>query len=101
VVAGSISDVRYKGGLRELLQILVLSLSVTGLCYYCYYLLAPWIWSQNIPFKPEDLMPLVLEAAAEHDGIEIYVLYAMVFVGSFTALTAFCFVDRIRLVWFI
>ena len=92
-----ISDVRHNTGLLELLQILVLALSVTGLCYYCYYLMAPWIWSQNIPFRPEDLMPLVLEAAAEHDGIEIYVLYVMVFLSSFTTLFLSRFVDRIPL----
>lgn len=76
---------------------MVLSMAVAGLFYYCYFLLAPWIWSQNIPFKPEDLTPLVLEAAAEHDGVEIYALYIMVFVSSITALLLSRFVDCIPL----
>src|SRR6185369_11739064 len=67
------------GRISELLETLLLSLSVTGLWYYCYYLMAPWIWSQNIPFKPEDITPWILAWTPEHDGFEIYALYLPVF----------------------
>lgn len=69
------------GGVWQLLETVLLSLSVTGLWYYCYYLLAPWIWSQNIPFNPDDLTPWIRACTNEHDGVEIYALYIMVFVN--------------------
>ena len=69
------------GGIPELLETLLLSLSVTGLWYYCYYQLAPWIWSQNIPFKAEDITPWIRTSTNEHDGVEIYALYILVFVN--------------------
>lgn len=82
-------------GIREISAAIVLSLTIAGMCHYCYFLLAPWIWNQNIPFKPEDLTPLVLEAAEEHDGVEIYALYTMVFISSFTALFSYHVVGNI------
>lgn len=72
--------------LLELVETVAITLAVTGIFYYCYYLLAPWIWSQNIPYHPDDITPWVLGPASEHDGIEIYALYILVFVNSITAL---------------
>jgi hypothetical protein len=74
-----------QSGVWRLLETILLALSVTGLCYFCYYQLAPWIWSQNIPFKPEDITPWVLPSTEEHDGIEIYALYILVFVNIVSA----------------
>lgn len=71
--------------LWELFRTSVLALSVAGLCYYCYFLLAPWIWSRNIPFNPADITPWILEWTHEHDGIEIYALYILMFVNSISA----------------
>jgi hypothetical protein len=70
----------------ELLETLLLTLSVTGLCYNCYYLLAPWIWSKNIPFQPEDLTPWIRKVLGQ-DGVEIYALYIMVFVNIVSAIS--------------
>lgn len=95
-MSGSSSKDQWSG-VRELFTAIVLSLAVAGLSYYCFFLMTPWIWSKNIPFKPEDLVPLVLEATAEHDGIEIYALYIMVFVSSITALLLSRFIDCIPL----
>jgi len=61
-----------------LAETLLLALSVTGLWQYIYYLLAPWIWRQNMPFKPEDITPWMLKVIGQ-DGIEIYALYILVF----------------------
>ena len=77
---GSTQD-RRRGGISELLETLLLSLSVTGIWYFCYYLLAPWIWSQNIAFQPEDITPWIRSCTNEHDGVEIYALYIMVFIN--------------------
>ncbi len=75
-----INDRRH-GNLLELFQTAVLAFSVSGLCYYSYYLLAPWIWSRNIAYRPESITPWILMHTAEHDGIEIYSLYILMFVN--------------------
>lgn len=72
-------------GLSGLLETVVLAFAVTGIFYYCYFLLAPWIWSQNIPYRPEDVTPWILGPASEHDGVEIYALYILVFVNGVAA----------------
>ena len=78
-----------------LLETLLLSLSVTGLWYFCYYQLAPWIWAQNIPFKPEDITPWVLSFTNEHDGVEIYAMYILMFVNIVSAFTLSGFIGRL------
>ena len=82
-------------GCTELLVTALISLAVSGVIYYCYYLLAPWIWSQNISYKPEDITPWIFGPAQEHDGVEIYALYIMVFVNSAAAFILSGFVSRI------
>lgn len=84
------------GNLGELLQIIVLAFSVTGICYYSYYLLAPWIWTQNIPFNPKDITPWIRVWTAEHDGIEIYALYILLFINCVSAVTLTWFSGRFR-----
>ncbi|GFE62154.1 hypothetical protein [Geobacter sp. AOG2] len=81
--------------ISELLETVLLALSATGLWYYCYYLLAPWIWAQNIPFKAEDITPWILSATGEHDGVEIYALYILVFVNIVSAFTLSFFLRHI------
>jgi hypothetical protein len=44
----------------DLLETTVLATAITGLLYFGYFQLAPWIWSQNLPFKPEELTPWIL-----------------------------------------
>ena len=48
----------------ELLVTAIIALAVSGAIYYCYFLLAPWIWSQNIPYKPEDITPVDIRTGA-------------------------------------
>lgn len=67
-------------GLVDLAQTVLLALSVACLCYFGFYLLAPWIWSQNISYQPADITPWILACVDEHDGIEIYALYILMFV---------------------
>jgi hypothetical protein len=64
-----------------LLQNSLIAVAVAGLCFYGYFLLAPWIWRQNIPFQPADITPWILECTSEHDGVEIYALYILMFVN--------------------
>jgi hypothetical protein len=78
-----------------LLETALPALAVSGLWYYCYYLIAPWIWSQNTPYKPEDITPWVLGPATEYDGVEIYALYILVFVNIASALTISGLIGRI------
>lgn len=73
------------GGFGELFQTTLLALSAAALCYFCYFFLSPWIWRQNIPFNPESITPWILEWTSEHDGIEIYALYILMFVNCVTA----------------
>jgi hypothetical protein len=65
--------------LSKLTETFLLSLSATGLCYYFYYLLSPWIWSQNFHFNPEDITPLMQISVAQ-EGVEVYALYILLFV---------------------
>jgi hypothetical protein len=70
---------------RSLLEIAVLATAVAGLLYFGYFQLAPWIWSQNLPFKPEDITPWILPLLKneERDGIELYALYVLMFLDLF------------------
>ena len=68
-----------------LLETLLLALGLSGLWYFVYYLSAPWIWSQNLPFNSADLTPWIRSALAK-DGIEIYALYILMFVNITSAL---------------
>jgi hypothetical protein len=64
------------------LEITLIATASAGLLYFCYFQLTPWIWSQNIPVKPEELMPWLnrwLLDEKERDGIELYALYALMF----------------------
>ena len=93
-VSEQISNNTNRGSLGELLQTIVLAFSVTGICYYCYYLLAPWIWSHNIPFNPKDITPWIRTWTAEHDGIEIYALYILLFINCTSAVSLAWFSGR-------
>ena len=42
---------------QSLLELAVLASSVAGLLYFGYFQLAPWIWSQNVPFDPREITP--------------------------------------------
>jgi hypothetical protein len=78
--------------ISDLVLTILLSLTISGLCYWFYFLIAPWVWSQNIPFNLEDLAPVIRESIAQ-DGIEIYALYILVFVNL---INTFVFAEMIR-----
>lgn len=65
----------------SLLELAVLAAAVAGLLYFGYFQLAPWIWSQNVPFKPEEIMFWYLPHMNERDGLELYALYALMFLN--------------------
>jgi hypothetical protein len=69
------------GSAWRLLEFTVLATAVAGLLYFGYSRMAPWIWSQNLPFKPEEITPWVLPWMGERDGIELYALYALMFIN--------------------
>lgn len=66
---------------RELFLLALLAISVSGLCYYFYYLIAPWVWSKNMPFNPASITSWKVCFVSEHDGIEIYALYVLMFIN--------------------
>lgn len=63
----------------DLLGMAVLATAVAGLLYFGYFQLAPWIWSQNLPFRPEDIAVWQLLWLEDRDGIELYALYVLMF----------------------
>ena len=69
----------------DLLEMTLLATAVAGLLYFGYFQLAPWIWSQNLPIKPEDLTPMIRPALEERDGIELYALYTLMFINLLCA----------------
>ena len=66
-----------------MLEMIILATAAAGLLYFGYFQLAPWIWSQNLPFKPEEITPWILPWMGERDGIELYALYALMFINLF------------------
>ena len=70
-------------GTLNLLEITVLATAVAGLLYYGFFLLAPWIWSQNLPFRPEEIAVWQLLWLEDRDGIELYALYILMFLDLF------------------
>jgi hypothetical protein len=67
----------------DLLKMTMLATAVAGLLYYCYFQLAPWIWSQNQPFRPEEITVWQLLWLEDRDGIELYALYVLMFLDIF------------------
>ncbi|MDO8813400.1 MAG: hypothetical protein Q7J38_15400 [Gallionella sp.] len=68
-------------GIRDILEITLLATATAGLLYFWYFQLSPWIWRQNLPFKPDEITPWVLPMLDGRDGIELYVLYALMFLN--------------------
>jgi hypothetical protein len=71
------------GSVRSVLEIMVLTTSVAGLLYFGYFLLAPWIWSQNLPFSHDKITSWILPWLEERDGVELYALYILMFLNLF------------------
>ncbi len=69
----------------SLIELILVASGVSGILYFLYFKLAPWIWRQNIHFQPAELTPWILEHTAEHDGVETYALYILSFTNIFCA----------------
>lgn len=65
----------------NLLKMTVLATAVAGLLYFGYFQLAPWIWSQSLPINPDEVMIWYLPYLELRDGIELYALYALMFLN--------------------
>jgi len=78
--AQEMSHVR-SNGVLGILELTLIATATAGLMYFCFFQLAPWIWNQNLPFKPDNILPWVLPWLDERDrdGIELYALYALMF----------------------
>jgi hypothetical protein len=69
----------------EMLKLTVLVTAVAGLLYFGYFQLAPWIWSQNLVVDSADIPPWYIAEMVGRDGIEVYALYALMFLNLFAA----------------
>ena len=69
----------------DMLKLTVLVTAVAGLLYFGYLQLAPWIWSQNLMVDSADIPPWYIAEMVERDGIEVYALYALMFLNLFAA----------------
>jgi hypothetical protein len=58
---------------------LLLVFSVCYLFHFFYFLVAPHIWTQNLRFSPEEFTPWIRLLTREHDGLEVYALYLLMF----------------------
>ena len=73
------------GSTLDLLKMMVLAIAVAGLLYFGYFQMAPWIWSQNLKVDSADIPPWYIAEMQERDGIEVYALYALMFLNLFFA----------------
>ena len=60
-------------------ELVVLATAVAGLLYFGYFQLAPWIWSQSLPVRFEELTLWQLPWMNDRDGAELYALYVLMF----------------------
>jgi len=71
------------GSAWSLFELVVLATAVAGVLYFGYFLLAPWIWSQNQSFRADEIAVWQLLWLQDRDGIELYTLYIMMFLDLF------------------
>ena len=67
------------GRTLRLYELLLIVCAVCGIFHVFYFLLAPFIWSQNLPVNPQAITPWVRPWIDQHDGIELYALYTLIF----------------------
>lgn len=68
--------------LLSALKIILISGAITFLFKSLYYEIFPWVLSKNIVFPAWDITPWMMSWTRERDGIEIYVLYVLMFAIS-------------------
>lgn len=71
--------------MMDLAKMTLLATAAAGLLYFGYFQLAPWIWSQNLQVDPADIPVWYIAEMAERDGIEVYALYALMFLNLLCA----------------
>jgi len=67
------------GRTLKLHELLLIVCAVCGVFHSLYFLFAPFIWSQNLPVDPQAITPWIRPWIDQHDGIEIYALYTLMF----------------------
>jgi hypothetical protein len=72
--------------LRAALLIVLTSASITYCFHQIYAAIFPWVQGWNIHYPPDTLTPWIAAWNTERDGIEIYVLYAGMFLIMSTVL---------------
>lgn len=65
--------------LFKLLELILIAGAVVYVFRGFYYRIFPWVLSKNVTYPPGTLTPWIEGWNAERDGIEIYVLYALMF----------------------
>lgn len=77
---------------------IILSASATTSClYWIFFYFSPFIWSLNSPSPVNDYMPGIRPFIYEHNGIQVYVLYLLMFLNlgfSFSLYTFFLNIKR-------
>lgn len=71
------------GNAVDLLKIALVAGAIAGILYFGYFLLAPWIWNQNQPFRPDEIAVWQLLWLEDRDGVELYALYVLMFLDLF------------------
>lgn len=64
--------------------------------YILFFSLSTWIWSLNPSISPAEFTPLIRAYIYEHDGIEMIVMYILMFANIWTSLLVTYFVLRLN-----
>lgn len=78
-----------------LLEMTVLATAAAGLLYFGYFQLAPWIWNQSLPINPDEVMIWYVPYLELRDGIELYALYALMFLNLLLVYALSCGWNRL------
>ncbi|HET6767134.1 MAG TPA: tetratricopeptide repeat protein [Chitinophagaceae bacterium] len=65
--------------------------------YILFFSLSNWIWSLNPSISPAEFTPLIRAYIYEHDGIEMIVMYMLMFVNIWTSLLVTYWASRLRI----
>jgi hypothetical protein len=74
----------------SLLVMAMLATAIAGLSYFGYFQLSPWIWGKNLIIDSADIPIWYLAEMEERDSIELYALYALMFLNLFFVYVLSC-----------
>ncbi|MFI5196354.1 MAG: LamG-like jellyroll fold domain-containing protein [Chitinophagales bacterium] len=77
-------------------EVLLVSASVSCILYTIFFTFSRWIWSQNPHIPTTDYAAAMRIAVFEHDGVESFVMYALVFVNMLLTLLATAWVLKLK-----